>query len=100
PTGDPARHRRALAGVCLAVDRGRPRADRTESPSSESARCQAAGGCAMIRPLRVRHRWLVPALFLLLALAAVLALTHPAPSPRVDTLPAIIAGAAQPAATR
>jgi len=54
----------------------------------------------MIRPLRVRHRWLFPALFLLLALAAVLALTHPAPSLRVDTLPAVIAGAALPAARR
>lgn len=54
----------------------------------------------MIRPLRRRHRWMVPALFLLLAFAAVLALTHPAPSTRVGTLPTIIEGVARAAATR
>ena len=41
----------------------------------------------MIRPLRRRHRWIVPGLLALLVVAAVLALTHPAPSPRVDALP-------------
>ena len=41
----------------------------------------------MIRPLRRRHRWIIPALFALVMIAAVLALTHPAPSPRVDALP-------------
>jgi hypothetical protein len=54
----------------------------------------------MIRPLRRRHRWMVPALFLLLMIAAVLALTHPAPSTRVDRLPAIIASAAEAAPVR
>ena len=54
----------------------------------------------MIRPLRRCHRWLVPALFLLLTVAAVLALTHPAPSARVDRLPAIVAGVTEAAATR
>ena len=41
----------------------------------------------MIRPLRRRHRWIIPALFALVMAAAVLAITHPAPSPRIDTLP-------------
>jgi hypothetical protein len=41
----------------------------------------------VIRPLRRRHRWIIPALFVFLAIGAVLALTHPAPSPRVDVLP-------------
>jgi hypothetical protein len=41
----------------------------------------------MIRPLRRRHRWIIPALFAIVIVAAVLALTHPAPSPRVDALP-------------
>jgi hypothetical protein len=54
----------------------------------------------MIRPLRRGHRWLIPTLFLLLVCAAVLAMTHPAPSVRVDSLPAIIAGVTQAAATR
>lgn len=41
----------------------------------------------MIRPLRRRHRWIVPVLLLLLMVAAAFALTHPAPSPRIDGLP-------------
>ena len=41
----------------------------------------------MIRPLRRRHRWMIPTLFLLLGIAAALALTHPASSARVDGLP-------------
>jgi hypothetical protein len=41
----------------------------------------------MIRPLRRRHPWIIAALFAILTVAAVLALTHPAPSPRVDALP-------------
>ena len=44
-------------------------------------------GCAMIRPLRRRHRWIIPALLALLVVAAALALTHPAPSSRMDALP-------------
>ena len=48
----------------------------------------------MIRPLRRRHRWMIPALFLLLVIAAVLALVRPAPSARVDALPPAIVGAA------
>jgi hypothetical protein len=47
----------------------------------------------MIRPLRRRHRWMIPTLFLLLALAAVLALARPAPSARVEMLPAPIVAA-------
>ena len=54
----------------------------------------------MIRPLRRRHRWIVPALFLLLIVAAALALTRPASSARVDRLPAIIAGVTETTATR
>jgi hypothetical protein len=43
---------------------------------------------------------LIPTLFLLLVFAAALAMTHPAPSARVNTLPAIIAGVNEAAATR
>ena len=41
----------------------------------------------MIRPLRRRHRWIIPGLLLVLMMAAVLALTHPQPSARMDGLP-------------
>jgi len=41
----------------------------------------------MTRPLRRRHRWIIPALFAIVMVVAVLALTHPAPSPRVEALP-------------
>jgi hypothetical protein len=52
----------------------------------------------MIRPLRRRHRWAIPALFLFLAIAAMLALAHPAPSAYVDALPApIVAAEGSPA---
>jgi hypothetical protein len=44
----------------------------------------------MIRPLRRRHRWIISMLFLLLVIATVLAVAHPAPSARVDRLPAAI----------
>jgi hypothetical protein len=54
----------------------------------------------MIRPLRKRHRWLIPGLFLLLLAAAALAITHPAPSARVETLPPALAGAAGSAEAR
>jgi hypothetical protein len=54
----------------------------------------------MIRPLRRRHRWVIPGLFLLLVIAAVLAITHPAPSAHVDALPTAIVGGAGPASTR
>lgn len=54
----------------------------------------------MIRPLRRRHRWMVPVLFLLVAFAAMLALTYPAPLTRVDRLPAIVGGVAEAAPTR
>jgi len=47
----------------------------------------------MIRPLRRRHRWTIPMLLLLLGVAAVLALARPAPSARVDALPALIVAA-------
>ena len=54
----------------------------------------------MIRPLRRRHRWMIPGLFLLLVIAAVLALARPAPSARVDALPPAVVGAAGSARTR
>ena len=54
----------------------------------------------MIRPLRRRHRWVIPGLFLLLVIAAVLAITHPAPSARIDALPPAIVGAAESPRTR
>jgi hypothetical protein len=47
----------------------------------------------MIRPLRRRHRWMIPTLFLLLVIATVLAVARPAPSARVDRLPPAIVGA-------
>jgi hypothetical protein len=47
----------------------------------------------MIQPLRRRHRWMIPTLFGLLVVAAVLALVRPAPSARVEALPLAIAGA-------
>lgn len=51
----------------------------------------------MIRPLRRRHRWTIPTLFLILVIAAVLARARPAPSPRVDALPpAIVAAEGSP----
>jgi hypothetical protein len=53
----------------------------------------------MIRPLRRCHRWMVPALFLVLIVAAVLALTHPAPLTRVDALP-IVADVSEAAPAR
>ena len=54
----------------------------------------------MIRPLRRRHRWVIPGLFLLLVVATVLAITHPAPSARIDALPPAIVDAAGSAKTR
>jgi hypothetical protein len=54
----------------------------------------------MIRPLRRRHRWVIPGLFLLLVVAAVLAITHPAPSAQVDALPPAVVGAGGSARTR
>ena len=45
----------------------------------------------MIRPLRRRHRWIVPSLLVLLIVAAAFALAHPAPSSRVDALPLVLA---------
>jgi len=47
----------------------------------------------MIRPLRRRHRWMISTLFLLLIIAAALALARPAPSARVDLLPPAVVSA-------
>lgn len=41
----------------------------------------------MIRPLRRRHRWIVSGLFVLVIVAAALALSRPAPSALMDALP-------------
>jgi hypothetical protein len=41
----------------------------------------------MIRPLRRRHRWMIPLLFVVVLAAALVALVRPAPSARLDTLP-------------
>lgn len=54
----------------------------------------------MIRPLRVRHRWMISTLFVLLIIAAVLAVAHPAPSARVDALPPAVVGAEPSKASR
>jgi hypothetical protein len=54
----------------------------------------------MIRPLRRRHRWMIPTLFLLLVIATVLAVARPAPSARVDRLPPAIVSAEGSKASR
>jgi hypothetical protein len=41
----------------------------------------------MIRPLRRYHRRLIAAIIATLAVAALLAITHPAPDVRMETLP-------------
>jgi hypothetical protein len=41
----------------------------------------------MIRPLRRRHRWIVPGLLAMLVVATALALAYPAPSSRLEVLP-------------
>lgn len=45
----------------------------------------------MIRPLRLRHRRIIPGLLLALGIAVALAWAFPAPSARVDALPPGIA---------
>ena len=54
----------------------------------------------MIRPLRRRHRWIIPGLFMLLVVATLLAIFHPAPSARIEALPAAIGGSAGSARAR
>lgn len=41
----------------------------------------------MIRPLRRRHRWLIPTLLLLVVIGVGVALVYPARLSRVDALP-------------
>jgi len=50
----------------------------------------------MIRPLRRRHRWMIPLLFLVVLAAALVALVRPAPSARVDTLPSSVVSLDEP----
>jgi hypothetical protein len=50
----------------------------------------------MIRPLRRRHRWMIPMLLLVVLAAALVALVRPAPSPLVDALPSSVVGLDQP----
>ena len=54
----------------------------------------------MIRPLRRRHRWIIPGLLLVLVIAAALALAHPTPSARLDVLPREIVDRQQSLRTR
>ena len=54
----------------------------------------------MTRPLRRLHRWIIPALLLVLMMAALLALTHPRPSARMDTLPPEIVDQQESSRTR
>jgi hypothetical protein len=54
----------------------------------------------MIRPLRRRHRWIISTLFLLLAIATLLVIARPAPSPRVDALPPAVVSAEEPKTSR
>ena len=42
----------------------------------------------MIRPLRRYHRRVIVAIVITLTIAALLAITHPAPDVRMETLPA------------
>jgi hypothetical protein len=44
----------------------------------------------VIRPLRRLHRGLIAIVIVTLALAALLAIAHRAPDPRVDSLPALL----------
>jgi hypothetical protein len=50
----------------------------------------------MIRPLRRRHRWIIPVLFFVVLAAALLALVGPAPSARVETLPSLVVSLDEP----
>jgi uncharacterized protein involved in exopolysaccharide biosynthesis len=50
----------------------------------------------MIRPLRRRHRWIIPVLFLVVLAAALIALVHPAPFALVETLPSSVASLDEP----
>jgi hypothetical protein len=54
----------------------------------------------MIRPLRRRHRWMIPTVFLLLFIATILAVAYPAPSARVDTVPPAVGSAEGSRASR
>ena len=85
-------HRAKALETPLDMARGDPEA--LEGSGSCRRAATHAGARAMIRPLRRRHRWVIPGLFLLLVIAAVLAIAHPALSARIDALPAAIVGAA------
>jgi hypothetical protein len=50
----------------------------------------------MIRPLRRRHRWMIPMLFVLILAAALVGLVRPAPSARVETLPSSVVSLDEP----
>jgi hypothetical protein len=54
----------------------------------------------MIRPLRRRHRWIIPGLLVMLVVATALALVYPAPSSRVEVLPREIVDLSGPMRTR
>ena len=54
----------------------------------------------MIRPLRRRHRWMISTLFLLLIIATVLAVAHPAPSTHMDAFPLAVVSAEGSKASR
>lgn len=49
----------------------------------------------MIRPLRRYHRRLIAMVIAILTIAALVAITHPAPDVRMETLPASLLGAAR-----
>src|SRR3954471_19328407 len=76
----PPRRCRLVATVCVAIALWGTRADRTQPAST-------AGGFTMIRPLRRRHRWMIPALLALSLIGAALALVRPWPSARMEALP-------------
>jgi len=54
----------------------------------------------MIRPLRRRHRWMIPALLALSALGVAVALVHPAPDAYTETLPQSIVELQRPMSAR
>jgi hypothetical protein len=78
----------------VGADRGQPA---SRAGTAYGIRRTTRGGrWSMIRPLRRRHRWIIPVLFLVVLAAALVALVRPAPSARVETLPSSVASLDEP----
>jgi hypothetical protein len=95
-----------MASFRLALDAklsGTRRADAASNgdrPRIEKGARAGFQGSAMIRPLRRRHRSIIPALLLVLVVLAVFAATHPAKSSPLERLPAELLPQAESAAHR